>query len=130
MSSTAKRSVAIVAAVIVAAVTGVVTNIATESSSWGWWTALVTLVVLSAGLQIYLGRQPSSAGHTAVANGPGAVAIGGSSRGAIHTRVTGGISSIPNPQSAGGVRATGPGSVAVGNDADGPINTDVSDGTL
>ncbi|GAA1963368.1 hypothetical protein GCM10009738_43450 [Kitasatospora viridis] len=125
-----RRSIAAAAAVVIAAVTGLATNLATDSSGWGWWTGLAVLVLLGAGLQVYLTWSSSDAGgSTVTAAGPGSIAVGGSARGGLRTKVAAGAASAAHavaPAPQGGVTAAGPGAVAVGGDADGPIDTEIT----
>lgn len=50
----------------VAATNGIFTNIATDSSAWGWWAAFGALVVVGAALQYYLSRSQSEPDQTPV----------------------------------------------------------------
>ena len=59
------------------------------------------------------------------ASGAGAVAVGGSAREEIRTRVHGTVSPA-EPDKRDGVTASGPGAVGIGGDAAGPISTDVT----
>jgi hypothetical protein len=59
------------------------------------------------------------------ASGAGAVAVGGSARGAVRTRVRGRQAPPAERGERDGVVASGPGSVSVGGDA-GPVSTDVA----
>lgn len=124
VSSSAKRGGAAALTVVVAAASGVVTNAATSRPTWGWCIALVVLVVVGAGLQLYLTLRPNQDGQVPVAaQGAGSVAIGGSSRGErIKTRSSGTASPASTPNS--GVIAQGPGSVAIGGDNESSIETE------
>lgn len=123
VSSSAKRGGAAALTVVVAAASGVVTNAATSRPTWGWCVALVALVFVGAGLQLYLTLRPNQNGHVSVAaQGAGSVAIGGSSRGEkIKTRSSGTAS--PSGAPGNGVIARGPGSVAIGGDNESSIET-------
>ncbi|GAA3009323.1 hypothetical protein GCM10020229_21220 [Kitasatospora albolonga] len=126
MSTAMRRSIAAAATVVVAAGTGIVTNVATDSPSAGWWVALGVLVVLGGILQVYL--TTSSGGPVPVtASGPGSIAIGGKATGALKTKVRGASTAASGPAPApGGVSATGAGTIAVGEGAEGPVETDVT----
>jgi hypothetical protein len=63
------------------------------------------------------------------ASGAGAVAVGGSAKQGIQTRVKQGQAAATPPRAGkqSTVAASGSGSVVVGGDAEGPIATDVTD---
>lgn len=123
VSNSAKRGGAAALSVVVAAASGVATNAATSKPTWGWCIALVVLVVVGAGLQIYLTLRPNQDGPAPVAaQGPASVAIGGSSRGKIKTQSSGTAS--PSSTPSNGIIAQGPGSVAIGGDNESSIETD------
>ena len=111
---------------IVAAVTGVVTALVTTHPSRGLWVALGVAVIVGGALQVavtYTGRKTSQRVN---ASGAGAVAVGGSARKKIHTRVHGTHLSAVAPDTQDGVTASGPGSVGVGGDTAEPISTEVT----
>lgn len=81
------RAVLAGTSVVVAAVAGVVTNVYTTGWGWPWAVALATLVVLGAGLQVAASLLPG--GRVVRATGAGAVAVGGTVRGPVRTRVSG-----------------------------------------
>lgn len=130
MSSRAKRVVAVVLAGMIATATGIVTNVATNSSSGAWWTALIVLVLAGAVPQIYLNGEASSDEQPPVvrATGAGAVAVGGSSHGRISTKVIGDTGAA-GEVAGQGITAAGAGAVAVGKEARGPVETDVACGS-
>jgi len=129
------RAVAAGVSVIAAAVTGVVTALVTAHPSRGLWVALGVAVIVGAALQAavtYSKRDKSSGEHASSqpvnASGAGAVALGGSAKEDIHTRVHGTHFSAAVSDTRDGVTASGPGSVGVGGDAAGPISTEVTGG--
>lgn len=117
------RAVAAGISVAVSAVSGVVTALVTSHPSRGLWAALVVLVIVGAGLQVAVTYSERRERHVA-ASGAGAVAIGGSARGEIRTRVhrTNAPAAVAGDQD--GVSASGPGAVGVGGDAR-AVSTDV-----
>lgn len=126
MTAMVRRSIAAATTVVIAALTGLATNLATDSAGWGWWTGLAVLVLLGAGLQVYLTwSSPDSNSLAVTAAGPGSIAVGGSARRRLHTRVTPGTMPTAHTLPHSGITAAGPGAVAVGHDADGPIDTEI-----
>lgn len=121
MASGAMRAVAAGATVVVAAASGVVTNIATQEASWAWWVGLGALVIVGVLLQLLIGLL--DADRKVTASGAGAVAVGGSARKKITTRVKG--VGAAGSSRAGGVSASGAGSVTVGQDSEGEISTEI-----
>ena len=111
--------------VVLAAVSGVVTALVTAHPSRGLWVGLGVAVVAGAVSQAAVTLGERRERGKVKASGPGSVAIGGSARGRITTRVVGG--GVPHgvPGDQEGVIAAGPGSVSVGGDA-GQISTDVA----
>lgn len=118
---------------VVAAASGVVTALVTAHPSRGLWVALGVAVVVGAALQAAVtyserDKSPSepSESRRVNASGAGAVAVGGSAKEEIHTRVHGKRFSAAVPDTGDGVTASGPGSVGVGGDTAGPISTEVT----
>jgi hypothetical protein len=116
--------------VIVAAVTGVVTSIVTAHPSQGLWAALGVIVIVGAVLQAAVTYSERERSRRVKASGAGAVAVGGSARNAVRTRVRGKHNSLTGPDERDGVVASGPGSVSIGGDAAGPISTEMSEGEV
>jgi hypothetical protein len=117
------------ASVVVAAGVGLVTNVFTDGWAWPWGVALVVLVAVGAGLQMaatgWQERPPVQA------SGAGSVAVGGSVRGRVATRVRGlGTVGGAIPPVAGepGISVAGPGGVAIGGDVHGGVDTWVDGG--
>jgi hypothetical protein len=103
----------------------VVTALVTSHPSRGLWAALAVLVIAGAGLQVAV-TYSERRGRRVAASGPGAVAIGGSARGKIRTRVHQSHATATAPaDDQGGVTASGPGAVSVGGDAR-AVSTDVT----
>ncbi|MGW9024714.1 hypothetical protein ACWGQ5_10845 [Streptomyces sp. NPDC055722] len=118
------RAVAAGLSVVVAAASGLVTNVVTERRGIAWWVGLVVLVVVGALLQGWLSLK-ERAEPSVSASGPGAVAVGGTSRGPVETRVSGVSAGQPRTAGDTGVSASGPGAVAVGRDVEDAVRTDV-----
>jgi hypothetical protein len=114
--------------VVVAAVTAVVTSLVTARVTVMLVAGFVVLVFLGAGLQVWLTVVDRGASQVRAA-GAGSVAVGGSNRQLITTRVSGVWVGGQQPVLADdeGVSASGVGAVAVGGDSQGPISTEVSD---
>ncbi len=114
--------------VILAALSGVVTALVTAHPSRGLWVALGVAVFVGAVLQAAVTYGERRKHSRVEASGAGAVTIGGSAHGEIHTRVIG--RHMPSAASGDqdGMIASGPGAIAVGGDAAGPISTDVQGG--
>ncbi len=111
--------------VVLAAVCGVVTSLVTAHPSSGLWVGLGVVVVAGAVSQAAVTLGERRERGQVEASGAGSVAVGGSARRRITTRVHG--SGVPPmvPGSQGGVIASGLGAVSIGGDA-GPISTDVN----
>jgi hypothetical protein len=120
------RAVAAGVAVIVAAASGVVTGLVTTRPSRGLWVALGVAVLMGALLQAALTFGEGRKVRRAVASGAGAVAVGGSARGEIRTRVRGRHVPPSVTDDHDGLIASGPGAVAIGGDAARPVSTDVT----
>jgi hypothetical protein len=129
VSSVARRGTAAAAAVVAAAGTGIVTNVATNGSSWSWWAALFVLVAVGAGLGYYLSGPSETEGRSDTsALGAGSVAVGGSARAPITTKASGipsQVASTVRLEELHGTVAVGPGAVAIGGDATASIRTEV-----
>jgi hypothetical protein len=102
----------------------VVTALVTSHPSRGLWVALAVLVIAGAGLQVAVTYSERRERRVA-ASGAGAVAIGGSARGEIRTRVHQSHDVAAATGDQGGVTASGPGAVGVRGDA-GAVSTDVT----
>jgi hypothetical protein len=115
--------------VIAAAVSGVVTSLVTAHPSSGLWVGLVVVVIVGAVLQGVVSYGENKRRQRVEASGAGAVAVGGSARQGIQTRVIQKQAAAAPPRTGepSTVAASGPGSVAVGGDMDGPVATDVTD---
>ncbi|MBO1413443.1 hypothetical protein [Streptomyces sp. FH025] len=132
MQQQTKRAIATGVAAVVSTATGLIINVVTDNGSLAWWVALGAFVVLGAVLQVLIGRWESDSG-TVSASGPGSVAVGGSSHGAIRTKVRGTTAPPPGGGGSGtsgtfgtsGTNAGGAGAVVVQGDAHAPIETDV-----
>lgn len=118
------RAIAAGISVAVSGVSGVVTALVTSHPSTGLWAALGALVIVGAGLQVAVTYSERRELRVA-ASGAGAVAIGGSARGEIRTRVHQSHAAATAPDDNDGVTASGPGAVGVGGDA-GAVSTDVT----
>lgn len=129
MSNVAKRGVAAALTVVVSAATGLITNIATEEAAWGWWTALLVLVVLGAALQYHLSRSSALESSAVSALGDGSIAVGGTARAPIKTQVRRGATPSTAAVQPQGTAAVAPGSVAIGGDAESSVETEVDNGT-
>jgi hypothetical protein len=119
------RAVLAGVSVVLAAVCGVVTALVTAHPSRGLWVGLGVAVVAGAVSQAAVTYGERRERGRVEASGTGAVAVGGSARGAIRTRVRGGRVPPAVPSGQDGVIASGPGSVSVGGEA-GPVSTDVT----
>jgi hypothetical protein len=119
------RAVLAGATVILGAVCGVVTALVTAHPSRGLWAGLGVTVVAGALWQAAVTYGERRERSRVEASGAGAVAVGGSTRGEVRTRVRGkGTQPAAAASAQGGVISSGPGSVSVGGDA-GPVSTDV-----
>jgi len=120
------RSVLAGLSVVLATVCGVVTALVTAHSSLGLWVALGVAVAAGAVSQAAVTYGERHKHGRVGASGAGAVAVGGSSRGEIRTRVSGNRLPSAVPGGQDGVVAPGPGAVGIGGDAEGPVSTDVN----
>jgi hypothetical protein len=120
------RAVLAGASLIVASVGGIVTALVTAHPSRGLWVALGLLVVVGAVLQAALTYDERRRHNQVKASGAGAVAVGGSARGEIRTKVTGHHIRPEVPAEQDGVTASGSGAVGIGSDAAAPISTEVT----
>jgi hypothetical protein len=102
---------------------GVITNVVTAHPNLALWIGLGVLVIAGVGSQVWLSTLDGS--PVVAASGAGSVAVGGSVKGGIRTRVSGRGSVVAVPGDLGGVVAGGAGSVSVAGDVEGPVNTDV-----
>jgi hypothetical protein len=118
------RAAAAGVSVIVATASGVVTALVTTHSSRGLWVALGVVVIVGAVLQAAVTYGERRKPQRVDASGAGAVAIGGSARGAIRTRVHGSLGPEAVSDDHAGVAASGPGAVGIGGDAAGPVSTE------
>lgn len=111
---------------VIAAAIGVVTAIVTTHPSTGLWVSLGALVIVGAVLQAAFTYAEHRQNRRVEASGAASVAIGGSARGEIRTRVH--DSPLPGavPAENDGVIAAGPGAVSIGGDAEGPVSTELS----
>jgi hypothetical protein len=112
-----RRGIAAGGSVLLAAAVNVTTGMLTQHWAVAWWTATAVLVVVGAGLQIWLTLAGSSTPTPVRASGDSAIAAAGSVA-RVSTRVTrsterpGGA-----PQAVGdGVTASGLGAIAAGGD--------------
>jgi hypothetical protein len=113
--------------VIAASLIGIVTALVTTRPSQGLWIALGVLVIVGAALQAAVTYSARDKSKRVQASGVASVAIGGSARREIRTRVHGNHVSPVELDARDGVAASGPGAVAVGGDAAGPISTELVD---
>jgi hypothetical protein len=111
--------------VVLAAACGVVTALVTAHPSSGLWVGLGVVVVAGAVSQAAVTLGERRERGRVEASGAGSVAVGGSARGPITTRVRGGRVPPAVPGNQDGVIASGPGAVGIGGDA-GPVSTDVT----
>jgi hypothetical protein len=115
--------------VVFAAVIGTLTAVVTAHPSAGLWAGLAIAVAAGAVSQAVVTFGERREPGRVVASGAGSVAVGGSARGQVTTRVRRGR---PMPTASdradvdGGVVASGPGAVSAGGDA-GEVSTDVSE---
>lgn len=110
---------------VLGAVVGVVTALVTAHPSGGLWAGLGVAVAAGAVSQAAVTAGERRERGRVSASGAGSVAVGGSARGRITTRV-GGVNAPPAAACGQeGVTASGPGAVGIGGDA-GPVSTDVT----
>jgi hypothetical protein len=119
------RAVLAGVSVILAAVCGVVTALVTTHASPGLWVALGVAAVAGAVSQAVVTYGERRERGRVEALGAGAVAVGGSARGVVHTQVRGVHGQPAGREGRDGVAASGPGSVSIGGDA-GQVSTDVT----
>jgi hypothetical protein len=128
LSSPARHGLAAGMSTVVAAGVGVLTNLVTDRWQPSLLLAMLALVATGAGLEAWL-TATTRYETKSTAAGAGAVAVGGSNKGAITTRVR--VVPQSSPRSAKGpgrASASGPGAVAIGDDNSSRISTDISPG--
>ena len=123
------RAVAAGVSVVLAAVVGVVTALVTAHPSRGLWVALGIVVIVGAGLQAVITYGERRNTLRVQSSGAGAVAIGGSARAPVQTRVHGSHIQSAVTEEQDGVTASGPGAVSIGGDAAAQVSTNVTGGT-
>jgi len=125
----ALRGALAAASLLVSVAAGLVTNVYTDGWRLPWGVALVMLVVVGAGLQVAVIAVEGRGRQAVRAAGAGSVAVGGSVRGPVTTRVRGvdgAAGDVGGGGAAGdGVFASGSGGVAAGGDVHGRVETSV-----